>query len=88
MKWVITVLILTITMCCTNYHVGGTSWIKNGLYYGKKRGLLSNATFFLKSKDSIAFLEQYREFGGVLHKNLIDTLYVKNEGLIVGARMS
>ena len=86
MRWITTILTLTIILCCSKFHASRAAGFVNDLYFGKKRGVLSSATFFLKLEDSIAFLEQYREFGGVLHRDLIDTLHLKNEHHFVGGK--
>lgn len=60
MKRIITFATIIITLCCIYQCSGKVLEIENTLYSGKKRGVLSNAVFFLRVEDSIAFIEQYR----------------------------
>lgn len=87
MRCIKTILTLAIILSCSKFHASkAVISDNNDLYFGKKRGVLSSATFFLKVKDSIAFLEQYREYGGVLHRDLLDTMHLKNEHHFVGGK--
>jgi hypothetical protein len=43
--------------------------------------------FFLNVEDSIAFIEQYREFGGVLYLDLKDSLCLKEDNIFVGDKI-
>lgn len=78
MKRITILVTIIIAGYCIYPCSGKVPQIGNTLLSGKKRGTLSTAVFFLKVEDSIAFVEQYREFGGMLHLDLRDTLHLKD----------
>lgn len=56
----------------------------DGFYSGEKQGLVSTAAFRINLKGDTAYLEQFRVFGGVLYRDLLDTLYKQNDQLYAG----